>query len=121
MAQLRKDRIPSDYAAAVVERVIRDGKLTVAEFRNYLRVVKLEHELHALRSEMTKPKAVAPVAVKKPRKPTAKQIAARRVTGRYMGLLAKMKNSSDRAAVKKVRASDGVAVAIVEAEKRLGL
>lgn len=126
---------PADLAYAV-DRLVAAGKATINEVVTYAaerpaRIAQLERELKALRVGLVGvvkpgpgPRAVATAkpSVAAPRRKrkftmTPKMAAARKLQGRYLGLLRSL-DASGKAAVKKIAQSKGVAAAVKEAESR---
>lgn len=130
---------PADLAYAV-DRLVAAGKATLNEVLAYAaerpaRIVQLEKELRALRvglvsvvsrgpapkakgaSAAAKPAAKAAPAGRRRVTMTPKMKIARKLQGRYLGLLRSL-NAGAKAAVKKIAQTQGVAAAVKEAERR---
>jgi len=117
---------PLDLAYAV-NRLIATGRVSAAEVGKLAgerseRIAALERELQALRGgapeKPGRPAAPKPSAKKKKRKftMTPKARAARKLQGKYLGLLKGLKGP-ERARVKAVAKKDGVAAAVKAAGK----
>ena len=123
-------RIPAVDLAYALNRLIHEGKTSLAEVRRFAgerpaRIAALEHELatlkagHASANRRGRPPGRLAGAAKKPKRKftmTARARAARKRQGQYLAALKRLKGV-ERARVKTVARKEGVAKAIELARK----
>jgi hypothetical protein len=123
-------KIPAVDLAYAVDRLIQEGKTSLAEVRRFAeerpaRIAALERELATLKAGRAAAKALSrPVdhrvaPAKRPKRKftmTAKARAARKRQGQYLAALHKLKGV-DRARVKAIARKEGVAKAVELARK----
>ena len=123
-------KIPAVDLAYALNRLIQEGKTSVAEVRRFAqerpaRIAALEHELATLKAGHATAKRVGRTAGPRegnPKKPkrkftmTAKAHAARKRQGQYLAALRRLK-SVERTRVKAVARKEGVAKAVEFARK----
>ena len=123
-------KIPAADLAYALNRLIQEGKTSVAEVRRFAgerpaRIAALERELatlkagHAAAKALRRPADYRAARAKRPKRKftvTARARAARKRQGQYLGALKKLKGVS-RARVKAVARKEGVAKAIELARK----
>src|SRR5437867_3104220 len=123
-------KIPAVDLAYAVDRLIQEGKTSLAEVRRFAperpaRIAALERELetlkagHAAAKTAGRPAGPRAAAVKKPKRKftmTARARAARKRQGQYLAALRKLKGV-ERTRVKSVARKEGVAKAVELARK----
>ena len=123
-------KIPAVDLAYAVDRLIQEGKTSLAEVRRFAgerpaRIAALERELatlkagHAAAKALRRPGEHRAAPAKRPKRKftmTARARAARKRQGQYLGALKKLKGV-ERARVKTVARKEGVAKAIELARK----
>ena len=123
-------KIPAVDLAYAVDRLIQEGKTSLAEVRRFAderpaRIAALERELvtlkagHAAAKAAGRPAGPRAAAAKKPKRKftmTARARAARKRQGQYLAALKRLKGV-ERARVKTVARKEGVAKAIELAGK----
>ena len=123
-------KIPAVDLTYAVNRLIQEGKTSVAEVRRYVderpaRIAALERELVTLKTghvgakKVGRPPGPRATAVKKPKRKftmTPKARAARKRQGQYLAALHRLKGT-ERTRVKAVARKEGVAKAVEFARK----
>jgi uncharacterized small protein (DUF1192 family) len=123
-------KIPAVDLAYALNRLIQEGKTSVAEVRRYAgerpaRIAALQRELatlkagHATAKRAGRPAGPGAAATKKPKRKftmTAKARAARKTQGKYLAALRRLK-AGERTRVKAVARKEGVAKAVEFARK----
>jgi len=121
-------KIPAVDLAYAVDRLIQEGKTSVAEVRRFAeerpaRIAALERELATLKTgrakALSRPADHQAAPAKRPKRKftmTARARAARKRQGQYLAALKKLKGV-ERARVKTVAGKEGVAKAIELAQK----
>ncbi|NMC72738.1 MAG: hypothetical protein GYA57_22165 [Myxococcales bacterium] len=109
--QAKIEEVATRFAETIVETI---RGLTIDELTGFMGAAR-----GALLGQEKKPAAAAPQKAKAPRVESAKQRAARKIQGSYIGLLRKF-TPKEKLLYKRIAKDKGVPEAIVAMKKKLG-